>query len=179
MPSLKRLWNGSLRCRSAIPTSFSSLNITHGAGLRTDVAAEARNAERFARIDPRTSLLYLRRTLEFALQWIFTADTSLNQPHEGLGYFMRSLVGLDPDAVKESMTEFIAGTTLTASQLDFVNMIVQHLTRNGVMEVGQLGPISSPDCRANSVICAQSPRSTTSFGVSQLPPTQDTFGSLR
>ncbi|SDI79100.1 type I restriction enzyme, R subunit [Arthrobacter subterraneus] len=57
---------------------------------------------------------------------------------EGLGYFVRSLVGLEPDAVKEAMAEFIAGTTLTAAQLDFVNMIVQHLTRNGVMEVGQL-----------------------------------------
>ena len=57
---------------------------------------------------------------------------------EGLGYFVRSLVGLEPDAVKEAMAEFIAGTALTAAQLDFVNMIVQHLTRNGVMEVGQL-----------------------------------------
>ena len=36
------------------------------------------------------------------------------------------------------MAEFIAGTTLTVAQLDFVHMIVQHLTRNGVMEVGQL-----------------------------------------
>lgn len=64
---------------------------------------------------------------------------------EGLGYFVRSLVGLEPDAVKEAMTDFIAGTTLTAAQLDFVNMIVQHLTRNGVMEVGQLyeSPFSS------------------------------------
>ncbi|WP_035776064.1 DEAD/DEAH box helicase family protein [Arthrobacter sp. H5] len=55
-----------------------------------------------------------------------------------LGYFVRSLVGLESDAVNEAMSGFISGTTLTAAQLNFVNMVVRHLTRNGVMEMGQL-----------------------------------------
>lgn len=62
-----------------------------------------------------------------------------------LGYFVRSLVGLEPEAVKEALVGFIGGTTLTATQLNFVNLVVHHLTHNGVMTVGQLyeSPFSS------------------------------------
>ncbi len=51
----------------------------------------------------------------------------------GLGLFVRSLVGLDRTAAKEAFAEFLAGKTLTANQIEFVNLIVDHLTENGAM----------------------------------------------
>lgn len=48
------------------------------------------------------------------------------------------LVGLDRDAATGALSTFIAGRTLTASQLDFVNLVVTYLTEHGVMEVGRL-----------------------------------------
>ncbi len=52
---------------------------------------------------------------------------------EGLGLFVRSLVGLDLAAAKAAMAGFIAGRTLSANQLEFVNLMVDHLTEHGVM----------------------------------------------
>jgi type I restriction enzyme R subunit len=52
----------------------------------------------------------------------------------GLGLFVRSLVGLDREAAKQSLAGFIAGKTLTANQIEFVNLIVDHLTEHGVMD---------------------------------------------
>ena len=56
----------------------------------------------------------------------------------GLGLFVRSLVGLDREAAKAAMSEFICGKALNASQIEFVNMIVDHLTEHGVMEAARL-----------------------------------------
>jgi restriction system protein len=43
---------------------------------------------------------------------------------QGLGVFIRGLVGLDRDAATDALSGFIAGRTLTANQLDFVNLII-------------------------------------------------------
>jgi type I restriction enzyme R subunit len=51
----------------------------------------------------------------------------------GLGLFVRSLVGLDRGAAKEALAGFLAGKTLGANQIEFVNLIVDHLTEHGVM----------------------------------------------
>ena len=51
-----------------------------------------------------------------------------------LGLFVRSLVGLDREAAKEALAGFIAGKTLSANQIEFVNLVVDHLTAHGVME---------------------------------------------
>ncbi len=51
----------------------------------------------------------------------------------GLGLFIRSLVGLDRAAAKQVFGAFLAGKTLSANQLQFIDMIVDHLTRKGVM----------------------------------------------
>jgi type I restriction enzyme, R subunit len=56
----------------------------------------------------------------------------------GLGLFVRSLVGLDREAAKEALTGFLAGKALSANQIEFVNLIVNHLTRHGVMEAAML-----------------------------------------
>lgn len=51
----------------------------------------------------------------------------------GLGLFVRSLVGLERSAAVEAMSAFLNDATATASQLTFVKMIVECLTRNGAM----------------------------------------------
>ncbi|WP_229399182.1 DEAD/DEAH box helicase family protein [Micromonospora okii] len=57
---------------------------------------------------------------------------------EGLGLFVRSLVGLEREAVNEAFSEFLVGRTLTANQISFINMMITELTRNGVMEPARL-----------------------------------------
>ena len=57
---------------------------------------------------------------------------------QGLGLFVRSLVGLDREAAKEALAGFLAGKTLSANQIEFVNLIVNHLTDYGVMDAALL-----------------------------------------
>ncbi|WP_298254723.1 type I restriction-modification enzyme R subunit C-terminal domain-containing protein [uncultured Arthrobacter sp.] len=57
---------------------------------------------------------------------------------EGLGLYVRSLVGLDRDAVEEALAEFVANTTLTAQQLDFLQVLTNHLVDNGTVSPGAL-----------------------------------------
>jgi type I restriction enzyme R subunit len=56
----------------------------------------------------------------------------------GLGLFVRSLVGMDRSAAKDALAGFIKGRTFTANQLEFVNLVVDHLTEHGVMEPARL-----------------------------------------
>ena len=56
----------------------------------------------------------------------------------GLGVFVRSLVGLDREAAKRVFATFLANKTLSANQIDFTNLIVNHLTDHGVMEAARL-----------------------------------------
>jgi type I restriction enzyme R subunit len=56
----------------------------------------------------------------------------------GLGIFIRSLVGLDRETAKQAFSQFVVGKTATASQLEFIDLIVQHLTENGVMDATRL-----------------------------------------
>jgi type I restriction enzyme R subunit len=67
-------------------------------------------------------------------------DDFRRSAHEakGLGLFVRSLVGMDRSAAKDALAVFINGKTLTANQLEFVNLIVDHLTEHGVMEPARL-----------------------------------------
>ena len=53
---------------------------------------------------------------------------------QGFGRFVRSLVGLDRAAVREAFSEFLAGGAATAQQIEFINMVIEHLTDQGVME---------------------------------------------
>ncbi len=56
----------------------------------------------------------------------------------GLGIFVRGLVGLDRAAATEAFERYLDGTRFTAEQIRFVNLIVDELTRNGVMEPQRL-----------------------------------------
>ena len=52
----------------------------------------------------------------------------------GLGIFVRSLVGLDREAAKAALGEFIASQTASSNQIEFINMIIDYLTEHGVIE---------------------------------------------
>lgn len=53
---------------------------------------------------------------------------------QGFGRFVRSLVGLDRAAVNEAFSDFLSSGTATATQIEFINMVIEHLTDQGVME---------------------------------------------
>lgn len=80
------------------------------------------------------------------LERMFLADGFAKAEHvekakaenDGLGLFVRSLVGLDREAAKKTMAGFINGKTLTANQIEFVNLIVDHLTGDGAMRPERL-----------------------------------------
>ncbi len=57
----------------------------------------------------------------------------------GLGLFVRSLVGLDRGAAKEAFAAFLDGATHSASQVEFVNLIIDDLTEHGVIVFAREG----------------------------------------
>jgi len=64
-----------------------------------------------------------------------TADIDrARETSQGFGRFVRSLVGLDRSAVSEAFGDFIAGGTATAAQIEFIDLVVEHLTSQGAMD---------------------------------------------
>ena len=59
------------------------------------------------------------------------------QDTQGLGLFVRSLVGMHRGAAKEAFADFLAGRTMTASQIEFVDLIIDHLTNQGVVSAAR------------------------------------------
>ena len=57
---------------------------------------------------------------------------------QGLGLFVRSLVGMDRGAAKHAMRTFLAGKSLSANQIEFVNLVVDHLTEHGIVAPDRL-----------------------------------------
>jgi type I restriction enzyme R subunit len=57
---------------------------------------------------------------------------------QGLGLFVRSLVGMDREAAKDALGAFLTGKALSGNQIEFVNLIVDHLTERGVIEAARL-----------------------------------------
>lgn len=55
-----------------------------------------------------------------------------------LTLLIRSLVGLDRNAAKEAFGQFLDDNRYSSQQIRFVEMIIERLTRHGVMEAGQL-----------------------------------------
>jgi type I restriction enzyme, R subunit len=56
------------------------------------------------------------------------------QTSQGLGIFIRSLVGLDREAAKQAFSTFLTATIATANQIEFINLIIDHLTHHGIMD---------------------------------------------
>ena len=59
-------------------------------------------------------------------------DRAKEESH-GLGLFVRSLVGMDREAAKAVLADFLVDKTLGANQIEFVNLIIDHLTERGVL----------------------------------------------
>jgi type I restriction enzyme R subunit len=70
---------------------------------------------------------------------------------EPLTRFIRRLVGLDKAAAREAFGEFLMGSTLSAPQIRFVDLIVEHLTHNGAMEPGRLWESPFTDVNAGGL----------------------------
>lgn len=63
---------------------------------------------------------------------------SLKEKDGGLGLFVRSLVGLDQDAVQEAFAELLDQNRYSVQQIRFIELIVKELTLNGSMSPGRL-----------------------------------------
>ena len=61
-----------------------------------------------------------------------------NERGGGFGIFIRGLVDLDRSAAAEEFESYLDETTFSADQIRFENLIVDELTRNGVMDPGRL-----------------------------------------
>ena len=55
-----------------------------------------------------------------------------------LGLFARSLIGMDRGTAKEAMVSYLVGKSLTVNQVEFINLIVNHLTEHGAVEPGSV-----------------------------------------
>jgi type I restriction enzyme R subunit len=80
-----------------------------------------------------------------ALESIFLAEGSTpeevaaaSSETNGLGLFVRSLVGLDREAAKQALSTFFEGKSLTANQMEFTDLIVNHLASRGWIEPQKL-----------------------------------------
>lgn len=51
----------------------------------------------------------------------------------GLGLFVRSLVGLDREAAMQAFSGLLQGSKLTSDQIEFIELVVEELTQNGVV----------------------------------------------
>jgi type I restriction enzyme, R subunit len=71
------------------------------------------------------------------------------QTSQGLGLFIRSLVGLDREAAKQAFGSFLSGSTVSATQIEFINLIIDYLTHHGTMEPSLLYESPFIDINAN------------------------------
>ena len=53
------------------------------------------------------------------------------------GLFIRSLIGLDRGAAKEAFGQFLDDKKFSSSQIEFVNLIIDDLSQNGIITVGR------------------------------------------
>ena len=82
-----------------------------------------------------------------ALEEIFAAEGSTpeeieaaKKEGEGLGLFVRSLIGLDREAAKSALSDFMKDKNLTANQIEFTNLIINHLSSRGWIEIARPTP---------------------------------------
>ncbi|WP_339747746.1 DEAD/DEAH box helicase family protein [uncultured Rubinisphaera sp.] len=58
--------------------------------------------------------------------------------NEGLGMFVRSLVGLDREVAKQLFGEFLQDNNYNSNQIEFVNLIINQLVDHGMVELSLL-----------------------------------------
>jgi type I restriction enzyme, R subunit len=57
---------------------------------------------------------------------------------ENLGLFIRSLIGLDREAAKRAFSDYLNEARFNSTQIQFVNLIINYLTQNGMIEPKRL-----------------------------------------
>lgn len=55
-----------------------------------------------------------------------------------LGVFIRSIIGMDSEAIQKAFSAFIDAGNLSADQIQFLKMIIDHFTQNGFLELSEL-----------------------------------------
>jgi type I restriction enzyme, R subunit len=63
-----------------------------------------------------------------------SAIARARETSDGFGRFVRSLVGLDRQAANAAFGELISDGTATAEQIEFIDMIIKHLTEQGLID---------------------------------------------
>jgi type I restriction enzyme R subunit len=94
-----------------------------------------------------------------ALQAIFQAEGS--SPDEiaaaakqanGLGLFVRSILGMERAAAKKALSGFLSGKALTVNQIEFLNIVVNHLAQSGWISPARLFESPFTDMHQDGVI---------------------------
>lgn len=62
----------------------------------------------------------------------------VSEEYGDLGLFLRSVTSLEYEAATAAFDNFQAGKKLSASQLDFLQLLIGFLAKNGVVDVGAL-----------------------------------------
>lgn len=75
----------------------------------------------------------------------------------GLGLFIRSLVGLDREAAMQAFSELLQGGKATPEQIEFIELIVDELTQNGVVLPERLFESPFTDVNAQSPLAVSPP----------------------
>jgi type I restriction enzyme R subunit len=69
-----------------------------------------------------------------------------------LGTFIRTILGLDIEAANQAFSGFINNPSLNASQIRFVNLLIQYLTTNGVITAERLFQPPFTDISTNGLL---------------------------
>lgn len=82
-----------------------------------------------------------KKELEELEKLLFTIDTTISKEkfeqvigRQPLAKFIRSILGLDVNAAKEAFSVFLQSENLNATQLHFINTIIDYLAVNGTIE---------------------------------------------
>jgi type I restriction enzyme R subunit len=57
---------------------------------------------------------------------------------EGLGLFVRNLIGMDRAAAQQALAGFMEGKALTGSQIEFIQILIENLTSAGIVDPSRL-----------------------------------------
>lgn len=98
------------------------------------VLFKVRHGKQLTALDLESLETIMRESGEFTPGELALAATE----NDGLGLFVRSLLGLDRSAAQDALADFIAGQTFTANQLAFLDLLVSQLTMRGIVEPGLL-----------------------------------------
>jgi type I restriction enzyme R subunit len=94
-----------------------------------------------------------------ALEAIFQSEGSspeeiaaATKATDGLGLFVRSILGMDRGAAKSALSGFLNGKNLTVNQIEFLNMVVNHLAQSGWIRPALLFESPFTDIHQDGVI---------------------------